>query len=47
MSDERLGYLLWDEYAEVFKELTGRNPHWAPTSGDYYSGRTWAVYSRT
>jgi len=41
MKKEALMYLLDQEYADFYRELTGRYPAYVPTSGDFYSGRTW------
>lgn len=38
---------LWHDYAEQVQAISGHLPSQAPTSGDYYSGRTWAEYSPT
>ncbi len=40
-----LTYTFWHEYAELFKEITGRFPRHAPTSGEYPDMRMWAEYS--
>jgi hypothetical protein len=42
---DALAILLWDDYATHFKELTGKFPRYAPTSGTFFEGnRTWASY---
>lgn len=40
-----LAWAIWHEYAELFKEITGRFPRHAPTSGEYPDMRMWAEYS--